>query len=77
MLQDDRYGASVSPVYAPDFAGTTKLYCLVAEDIGVNNLPKVTTWQHGSHGSNQCPVSHKPDALATSLSSHQQILTDA
>jgi len=38
--------------------------------VGVNNLPKVVTRQHGGRGSNSRPLSHQSDTLATRLSSH-------
>jgi len=38
--------------------------------MGVNDLPKVVTWQHGGRVFNSRPLSHQSDALATRLSSH-------
>jgi len=37
--------------------------------MGVKNLPKVVTRQHGDRGSNLRPLSHQSDALAIRLSS--------
>jgi len=71
MLRDHGYGASALqsvPVYTPAFAGI-KLYCLVPEAHGCEQLPKVVTWQQGGLRLIQQLLSHQPDALATRLSS--------
>ena len=49
----------------------TKLYCLVTEAHGCEQLAKkVVTPQLGGRGSNSRPLSHQSDALATRLSIH-------
>ena len=53
------------PVYFPAFAGT-KLYCLVTEAVGVNNLPKVVAQQRHGRASNPRLLDRKSDALPLS-----------
>jgi len=58
------------PVYFPAFA-STKLYCLVTEAVGVNNLAKVVTQQRRGWASNSRLLDRKSDALPLS---HRAIL---
>ena len=45
-------------------------HCDLLRHVGVNNLPKVVTWQRGGRELNTQPASCKSNALATRLPSH-------
>ena len=62
---DTRTSASNGvPVYVPVFTAWRQ------RQIGMNNLSKVVARQQDNRGSNQWPLSHKTDAVATRLSRH-------
>jgi len=54
---------AVSPQVTESHPVGTKLYCLVTEAHGVNNLPKVVTQRHLEQDLNSRPVDRKPKRL--------------